>query len=867
MNAAAMLMARFILRDLARNKVRTFLTIAGIALGVAVMLAIHLANQAALSQFSQSIDLVAGRSNLAIRSLTGNELDESVLDRLDWLHDKHVKFTPLIDQFAVVVGDDGTELVQILGVDMFSDRAFRPLRSQTESKEASDSGDAVNNAPFQFLQKDSAMIGRQLADRFHLQPGDTLKIQVNEHLVDLKVGSILDPDGVGKAFGGNVVLMDIGPAQQLFDMRGTISRVDMIVPEGTNKQELSANLQAVLPSGTTVDAPERRTKQVEKMLSSFQYNLVALSLIALLVGMFVIYNTMSISVIRRRFELGTLRALGVGRATILFLFSAEALILGAVGSLCGAGMGLSFAHLALAAVSRTVKALYADQAPASIAFQAEPIIIAVLAGIAMTLLAAAAPALEAVNVEPAEATRRASFERKVQHMSVRLALAGAALAGFAFWASRQPAINGFPVWGFGAAAAAVFAVALVTPIFLNKFLPSVKGLFARILGTEAGLAVSGLYGALGRTSVAVASLMVGISMMVSLAVMIGSFRDTVIAWVQQTLRADMWVEPAGRKVSSRIGRMSPELVKKLRAVQGIEALEAFIDYPFEYEGSPSNIGAGEIPVVANYGNLPFVDGEKSGDVLRRIEGKSAVVISETFAQKHNKTKGQQMVLPALDGPLPVKIEGIYYDYSSDLGFVIMDRNVFRQHFRDDGSTTLAIYLKPGQDSEAVRQALLKAGGSNAQLVIRSNKEIKKEVLRVFDNTFAITYALHAISIAVAILGVMNTLFALTMESKRDMGILKYLGASAGQIRKLILVQAGILGALGSVGGLITGFALSWLLIHVINKQSFGWTIQFAVPYEFLLQSFALIMFCSLASGIIPAGIAAKTLAPEALRTE
>ncbi len=878
MNPAEVLLAKFIVRDLAHNKVRTLLTLAGIALGVAVMLAIHLANQAALYQFRDTIDVVAGRSNLSIRPLAGTEMDETILDKLSWLYERQVKFTPLIDQFAVVADGSGTELVQVLGVDMFSDRAFRSFARKrgdnaagtapkpTEDDAAPNTVPAAAEPAFGFLEQDSAMIGEQLAQRYHLKPGDKLKIQTNDRLTRLTIASVLKAEGAGRAFGGNLVLMDIGPAQQLFNMKATINRIDLIVPE----DQLTGTLQELrqqLPAGYSVEQPERRTKQVERMLASFQYNLGALSLIAMLVGMFVIYNTMSISVIRRRLELGTLRALGVTRNTIFMIFSFEALILGTTGSLFGAALGLGFARFTLAAVSRTVRSLYADQPPAELTVHPEPVLLAVIAGMAMTYVAAMAPAMEAVNVQPAEATRRASFERKVQHMSPRLAMAGALLAIGAYWASLQPAVDGFPVWGFAAAAGAVFAVALFTPMALDRCLPPLKGILANLIGTEGGLAIAGLYGALGRTSVAVASLMVGIAMMVSLAVMIGSFRQTVIAWVQQTLRADLWVEPAGRKVSSRIGRISDELVARLRRVEGVEALESFTEFPFEYEGSLTNLGAGEIEIVANFGNLPFVDGEPSRTVLLRLANRKSVAVSEAFALKHNKHKGDMLTLPAPGGPLSVQIEGIYYEYSTDTGFVVMDRAVFKKYFRDEGASTLAVYLKKGQDSEIVRQDFLKAAGQNAQLSIRSNREIKVEVLRIFDNTFAITYALHAISITVAILGVMNTLFALTMESKRDMGILKYLGASDSQIQKLIMVQAAVLGAAGSIGGLLTGFVLSWLLIHVINKQSFGWTIQFAVPYEFLLQSFALIMFCSLASGVIPARLAARTLAPEALRSE
>lgn len=860
MNSAVLLLLKFIVRDLARNKVRTLLTLAGIALGVAVMLAIHLANQAALGQFRESIDLVAGRTNLSIHPLAGGEMDEALVDQLGWLNELNVKYTPLIDQFAVVADGTGTELVQVLGVDIFADHAFRSF-----SRRSPDLNQSLRLSPLQLLQSDQATIGTRLAKRFNRHVGDKLTVQANDHLVELKVAAVLQDSGAGKAFGGNLILMDIGPAQKLFSLSGTISRIDMIVPANA-PEDLITRLKSLVGEGFSVERPERRGAQIEKMLASFQYNLGALSLIALLVGMFVIYNTMSISVIRRRLELGTLRALGVTRNTIFLLFAFESIVLGLIGSSAGAMLGLGFAKFALAAVSRTVRSLYADQPAGEVHVQPEMILLAIVAGVVMTFVAAMAPSVEAVNVSPAEATRRASFERKVKHMSPKLALLGALLAAGAGWCAVQPAINGFPVWGFVAAASAVFSVALFTPAVLDLGLPAFKAMMSRLAGTEGSLAISGLYGALGRTSVAVASLMVGIAMMVSLAVMIGSFRHTVIAWVQQTLRADMWVEPAGRRVSSRIGHISEELVEKLRKVPGIEALESFSEFPFEYEGTLTNLGAGEIDIVANYGNLPFVDGEPSKSVLQRLRGRNAVTVSESFALKHNKHKGDTIVLPAPGGPLAVRIEGVYYDYSTDTGFVIMDRAMFKKYFRDEGPSTLAIYLQKDQDTERVRQELVRAAGT-AQISIRSNRELKVEVMRVFDNTFAITYALHAISISVAILGVMNTLFALTMESKRDMGILKYLGASDRQIQKLILVQAGVLGASGSVGGLLTGFVLSWLLIHVINKQSFGWTIQFAIPYEFLLQSFALIMFCSLASGVIPARLAARTVAPEALRSE
>jgi putative ABC transport system permease protein len=251
----------------------------------------------------------------------------------------------------------------------------------------------------------------------------------------------------------------------------------------------------------------------------------------------------------------------------------------------------------------------------------------------------------------------------------------------------------------------------------------------------------------------------------------------------------------------------------------------------------------------------------------RLRTNHGAIVTESFAARHNLHKGDVVKLQTPRGELAAPVEGIYYDYVSDLGYVIIDREEFARHYDDRYSTTVAIWIDPSLDGDTVRSRIYDAIGTDSLLNIRTNKELKASVLRVFDNTFAITYALHAIAITVAILGVMNALFALTLEMRRDFGILKYLGTSAGNLRQIVLSQAAILGLCGAVSGVVVGMGLSMLLIDVINKQSFGWTIQFAVPVDFLVQSFALIMACSILSGLFPAQLAAATPAPEVVRDE
>mgnify|MGYP003386211035 CR=1 FL=1 len=669
MRAFVALIFQFILRGLVRNKVRSIITVLGIALGVAVMLAINLANSSALSKFSESIDLVSGKTTLSIVARTDADLSQSVLQKLSWLYDEEIKFTPVIDQI-IVSAKPPNEVAQLLGVDIFADKQFR----QFNTGFAPDGGGG-----FEIFRRGRVFVGSELARRQNLKAGGTFNLFINDKEVPCTVAGVLSGEGLGKAFAGNIVIMDISCAQDLLNMGDRITRIDLIVPPD-RIDEVSKRIAKDLPPSAAVERPQRRGEQVEKMLRSFQYNLTALSLIALLVGMFLIYNTMSISVIRRRWEIGTMRALGASVNTVFLLFISEAAILGVLGSALGVAGGLFFARFTVAAVSRTVQALYADQPSGAIIVEPSTLLIAFAAGTALTIFAAMAPAFEAVSIPPAEAARRSSYEQKIQRQSPVLAGIGVLLLIIALVASFQEAVGGFPIYGYVAAALSVFGFAAMTPLLLDFILRMLAPLLAQTIGTEARLAALSLHGALGRTSVAVASLMVGIAMMVSLAVMIGSFRNTVNTWVNQTLRADLWLEPAGRNISNRAGRLTPEVVSTIRKVAGIDAVDAFIEFPIEYNGLPANFGAGEIDVMIKHGNLSFVNGEPSSTVLRRVVGKDAGIVSESFALRHKVSPGDLLTLQSPSGPFPVRVEGVYYDYSSDSGFIIVPRETFAKHY-------------------------------------------------------------------------------------------------------------------------------------------------------------------------------------------
>lgn len=860
---------RLILRSLAQNKLRTLLTVLGIALGVGILLAINLANDMALSNFKDSINRVSGKSNLTIYPTQSDVLDETILNPLKWIWQipdaTGSHFAPSIEQTALWATPDSQqnpdapqEVVRVLGVDMLANL-----------QDESDSGMTLltqSASPFDILKPYHAYIGENLAQKHRLQPGQSFQLFLNDHVSTFTVAGILSRGELGDAYGGQIMVMDLSTAQPAFGMQGQLSKIDLFVPETTVSQ-VQEKLTQTLPFGLAVERPTQKGAQVEKMVKSYQYNLTTLSFIALLVGVFLIYNTMSITIIRRRPEIGTLRAIGFSKLQIFSLFLIEALIIGLLGTLLGLGFGLFLSQFAIKAVATTVAALYTGQVLDQFSVNPWLLLEAFGFGIIMTFIGALAPVLEATAVSPAEASRRASYESRIFQASGKLSLLGLLFAVGAGATAFQPPVAGLPIFGFISALCTILAAALWMPLLLKMILSSLLPLLKKWFGIEARLAALILRGALGRTAVSVASLMIGIAMMVSLAVMISSFRQTVVTWVEQTLKADLWIEPVSKFDSKQTGRITPIALSTIRNLPGVAAVDDFYEFPIQYQGNPTHLGIGQFQVLAEYGNLLFLDGEAPKAVLKRVSEHPAVVITEPFSTRYHVQKGESIELVTPLGLKKFRVEGVYYDYSSDLGYIVMPRQWYQKFYQDDRVSNLAVYLKPGVNPETIRQAIQQKLKGQSRLDIRSNQELRENVLRIFDRTFAITYALHVIAIAVALLAVMNSLFALVLEARREFGILKYLGAKDSQIGKIVLFKAGLLGLFGNISGLMVGLVLSFLLIFVINKQSFGWTIRFELPWPFLLQSFALVMLTSILSGLIPARLAAKTPAPEVIKSE
>jgi putative ABC transport system permease protein len=455
-------------------------------------------------------------------------------------------------------------------------------------------------------------------------------------------------------------------------------------------------------------------------------------------------------------------------------------------------------------------------------------------------------------VPPTAALRGADLvEARRRPTGRRLGLPALLLALGAWLATLGP-VHGFPLFGYAAAVAIVFGASFLVPIVLTLVIRAVERPVRSRLRVEDWLAVRNLAAAVPRISISVAALAVSLSMMVAIAVMIGSFRETVIYWVAQTLQADLFVGPGTRRRTGGDESLSAEVTAGVSASPDVAAVDRFRVREIPYGDSRIRLGCGEFDVLLAHATLLFKEPRDARDAMRQAIGQDAVVVSESFALKYRVRPGDRVPLPTPDGMARFRVAAVYYDYSNDRGVVMMDRATYARYYRDVAPSGLSVYLKAGVDPERARERLLAVLGDRHRVSITTNAAVRTEALRVFDSTFAITYALELVAILVAILGVAGSLLTRVLERAPELALLGLLGLDRRRMRRMVLGEAAVIGAVSQAVGLLIGLALSLVLIYVINVQSFGWTIQFHLPVAFLVQSSLATIAATTLAGLYPA---------------
>jgi putative ABC transport system permease protein len=864
------LFRQFILRPLVSEKLRTITTVLGVALGIAVVIAIQLTNASSVRGFETALETVAGKTAIEIHG-AGTGVDETLVPQLGWLRDYGI-ISPVIEGSAALVSGDvrtlsrrEMEAVKVLGIDILRDQPFRDYQLLEIQQANRPTGEQANRSrdfnTQQFLEiltsPQTVVITEKLATRRSYALGSELRLMIGDRLLPFVVRGILKNEGPARVLDGNFIMMDIAAAQLAFDRLGRVDRLDVLLPEGA---DLDRDLDAIakrLPPGLAAQRPARRGEQVETMLAAFHANLTALSWIALIVGLFLVYNTVTISVVARRQEIGTLRALGLSRNKVLLLFLGEAAALAVAGIAIGLGVARLLADAAVTLTASTVSTLYIAAVSAPPEMNIGHLWTAIAIGLPLSLVAAAVPALEASRVPPTAAMRgHDTLDMRVRFKPAAL-IVGVVFLAAAYALAQLPAVGRRPVFGYMASFAIVIGGAFMVPAIMYFLARLARTALRRRLGVEGLLAHANLTSAIPRLSISVAALAVSLSMMVAIAVMIGSFRDTVVYWVGQTLKADLFIGPGIRPTVGSEQTVSEEVIATLATHPDVLALDRFRNVDLIYDGNLAVLGAGSFDVVLDHGGLLFKSPDNARAEVRQAVGQEVVIVSEPFATRYRKREGDSIDIPTPQGVRPFRIVAVYYDYASDRGVVIMDRGTFAKYFGELPPSGVAAYLKPDVDPEKVRAEMLAMLDEGHRAFIFSNQTLRGEILRVFDSTFAITYALELIAIAVAMLGVAGTLLTLVLERRRELSLLRLTGADRRQVRKMVIIEAALIGAVSQGIGLAVGFALSMVLIYVINVQSFGWTIQFHVPLAFLIQASIAVVIATSIAGIYPARRAAQ----------
>ncbi len=864
-------------RHLLHEGGRTLLTIMGVALGVAVFIAIRLANHSALAAFAATVDSVSGRANLQVVG-SGTGFPEGTYD--------NVRTAPGVEQAAPVVqfyaravfgkgatprfrdkgvGDAIGETVLVMGLDPIAEADFKRFGERDRASEPAEGLDLRQIWTRVQLDPRVTAVSKAFADRHGLKVGDSLRLLTSGREVTVVIRAVVKAEGFQQALGGNVVLCPLFLTQAAFGKEGKLDRIDLVVPEN-RREAVLASLRSLLPPGVRLTRPAARTQQVENMVRAFGLNLLALSFIALFVSLFLIFNSVSFSVLRRRREIGILRGLGVTRRGVLWLFLGEGLLMGVIGSLIGLGLGTLMARGALGAVTQTMSVLYLIVQANQVVIDPATYATGFAIGVGTALVSALAPAYEA-SLTPPGVTMRQGMQIEAAGVPYRkLSGAGFGLLVCGGLTAYWTVLGQQPIGGFLSAFFVLGGFSLLAPAWTGACERLLDPLLRAVGGVEAVLGGRYLRESLARASVVVAALMVSVGMMVAMSTMVGSFRKTVDVWVGQTIRGDLYIEPVGRDVAGSAAVLPPQVIEIARKLPGVAAVDTYRAVEAEYGGRISHAIAIDFGVQASHGNLKFLRGQAK-EILPRAVATEGLIISESFAFHNHLREGQTVTLETPSGPHTFPICGVFYDYSTDAGAVYLDYHLYERLWLETRTESLALYVLPGFTPDQVRSELVKRVPDDILLYITPNQSLRSRVMRVFDQTFRITYALQAIAVMVAVLGVISTLTALILQRGREIGVLRAVGALRGQVRKTVLIESGLLGLIGSLLGCVCGVILSLLLIHVINKQFFGWSIRLYVDPWLFVQASGLMVAAAVLAGLGPARMAATRVAAEAMRVE
>jgi len=857
----ANLLRHISLKHIRLQKTQLLIAVSGICLGVAAMVSIDIVNRSVLDSFEDTINHVTGRAALQIIGAESG-FSENMLDRIQNVFGvEHA--VPVIETNANLEGGSERSLV-VLGIDVLQDHKIRDYSITDETADIPD--------PLLFLARsDSILLTRAMAEREGIEIDQEIRLQTVQGIKAFKVRGLLNPEGPARVAGGDIAVMDIYAAQMVFGKEGRIDRIDVSFLPGEGLDAMKERIQRVLPEGYNIDTPVARTRQVEILLSRFQKAIGLVSLMAMLVGMYLIYNAVSISVVQRRKEIGILRALGARRSEIIGLFVGETVAVSALGSLLGVCLGLVFAKLTIGSVAQTITEVYIRASVTELTFSWKTLVQDAGLGILTSLVAAAFPTISSARITPISAIRSLPYSedgflsgRKVKIAAAFFVLLSA--LSFAVCETADVSSSGSYNTAFASGIFLILGLSLFSPIFLKWFMIFFHRFLASGFGAEGRLAGMNLEKNISRNAVAVAAILCGIALFICSANTNSSFRVSMFEWIDSVIRADILVSSGHPLTGGATIAMPGEMSKEIEQIPGVISVESFRRGHLSYEGRRIPIEVVDVAFRMDYCPLIIAEGSRE-DVRRLLPRQDNVAVNEGFAARYRIKPGDSLVLPTPGGPVRFGVAAVVVSYLSDSGVLLMDNHTYQQHWKDHLVNRFDVRVKSREDIPVVRKEILDRMGKERRLFVMSAREFKDEIGKTLDRSFVVNDATTALMLIIAGFGIIVTLLATILERTREIGILRSIGMKRGQVSRVVIIESTIIGIVGGLLGSAAGILMGWIEFAGFMHLDFGASVTYHIRYASLAWGLFLAAALSALAGFYPARRAARTNIVEALTYE
>jgi putative ABC transport system permease protein len=834
----------------ARHRLEALLCLIGVALGVAVVVSIDSAVAACVRSFQGAVGSLAERSTHSIFSQKGPLTDENylVLARKGL----NVPMAPMIDR-GILIGRPGATapalVGRLIGVDVFSERS---LRSFTNMKST------LDEAAFrQFLtQPGTVVLVDELADRLGAKTGDTINLTIGSRRIDANVIGITKLTGVARSQLGDLVIADLATAQELSDSIGQIDRVDLNL--ATPDQEKS--VAAALPEGLVLRSTQQQSTSFSDLIASYKLNLNSLSLMASFVAVFIVYNSMLISVQQRVTSLGILRCLGGSRTQLASLYLLEAMIFALIGGIIGVVGGWALSKLLVGYVSTTINDLYASLRPGPVALGAQAFAKGLAVSTISCLVGAAVPLVQAARTPPVNVFRGTARARGSAKASSTLLIAGIALLAICWGIYLLPSRS--PVVGFVMALGVALGFALICPA-VTRLVCAIIDRAARPLQLlPVQMAAAGVARSLGITGVAVAAMMLAMAMNVGVRTMVTSFRGALASWMERRFAADVFIGPellVNHKIDATIDPRVEEWVKAQPETARVVEYRAVTT---DIAGRPTLLVGTDIPALLA-SNFPI----KSTEPARPFNPQTDILISEPLSGRTRWRAGDDISLESPTGHNTFHVHAIFYDFGNERGQLLMNRQTYAAVWRDERVTSLHVRLKPGNDPETIAPHWASQLRKNYPIVSNSFSHVRGEVLSVFDRTFKVTDVLTWLAGGVAFCGLAGALLSLSLARRRDYSVLAAVGMSARQTAAWVVGQGVLIAWISAAIAAVAGTALAYVLSYVIQYRSFGWSIPTSPQPQFWIEALVLATAAAGVAAIYPIYRLRRSAPAESLRQE